>query len=1394
MRADLTLLTPAGRAVDLRVRAHAGASLGDVEDQLRAACGVASDAPLWTPHSRARASASLGAVGLRDGCQLTVGPPTHRPAPATNALRLSVVGGPDAGHTVALRTGTTTIGRAPDCDLQLADPDVSRHHLELSASGSGVRAADAGSRNGSILEGADLSTAAPVEPGQVLRIGDSLIAVGGAHDPPAPLRPAPDGSVRVLTSAVPVPAVDPVEITLPGDEVPALSQRVPWIAAVLPLITGVLFAVVMRSVQFLLFSLLSPLTMLGTALSDRLTTGRKRRRRRGEQRARAAESNAAIARRLRTETVLCRHRDPDPAAIGAIARTPTARLWERSYRPADLLRVRVGCADLPSAVTVRRGQLVQPAGTLWCVPVAVDLADGPLGITAPLPVARALARWVIAQLVTLGPPSQLHLAAFLGADPAPWRWLRWVPHLRAGLGVTPTTRQDLIKNLGELITGREAERDPSRGPRIVVVVDADSDDAAALTPLLARGAAVGVSAVWVGHPSAGVAPVCGHIVRAAGETGSRVTVVRTQAGQRTSEPITAVADQVNVGWADGLARALAPLRDGADVGDTAAGTTLLRTPGMELDAIEQRWQEADARPRTMLGTNGSGPVWVDLVRDGPHALVAGTTGSGKSELLRTLVAGLALRLPPESLSFLLVDYKGGAAFAECARLPHVTGVVTDLDPRLTMRALRSLECELRRRERLFAAVAANDIDGYRARPGGQAVARLVIVVDEFAALAADLPEFVDGLVAVAQRGRSLGVHLVLATQRPGACVSPDIKANTALRIVLRVADPAESFDLIGRPDAARIAKTSPGRALVASGDRGEDVQVSHVGGRTAGEAHRPTVELLDEWRRVVGAGDEDVPTGPTDLSRIVDSVTAAADRRPGAPVPAPWLPPLAESIPLHSLPIDPISTRVAFGVADRPDLQDQPPEALDLGPGGAVLLAGAPRSGRSTGLRAIAFAAARRLAPGDLHVYLIDCAGGALSELARLPHCVTATTATDWDVVAELICRLERSIPSRRRPAETAATDTAALAGPAGVPVQLLLIDGWDEFVAMSAERDHGRTADAAARLVAAAGSAATTVVLSGGRPALTSRAASAIALKYVLRLADRADYALAGISPRDVPVSMPPGRALRAPDGVEVQIADVDDAPVRTQPSRRQEDGISLRPLPIAVRVADMPTPAGLLRIGLTGAGEAAGVPSETTGGLLVAGPPGSGRTSALRVLLREARRLGVPTVVAAQPGSPLYRDAGAHGVPVLDPMAPLAAAHFATTKLILVDDADAFAATTVDDAACAVLGSRGAHLVVAGADTHSLSRAYRGLVPALLRSRRALLLQPSPSDGDLVAMRLPPGPAHDRIPGRGVLIGGVTSSAQGPSEAECSWVQVPQPEEPDAPGHQDQPMCGYR
>jgi S-DNA-T family DNA segregation ATPase FtsK/SpoIIIE len=257
---------------------------------------------------------------------------------------------------------------------------------------------------------------------------------------------------------------------------------------------------------------------------------------------------------------------------------------------------------------------------------------------------------------------------------------------------------------------------------------------------------------------------------------------------------------------------------GAGLPDGVRLLPMLGLARVDAASVRDRWRRTEpASAEAPLGVTERGVFTLDLVRDGPHGLVGGTTGSGKSELLRSLVAALAAHADPTQLTFVLMDYKGGAAFDECARLPHTVGLVTDLDEQLGERALRAMEAELRRRERQLRAAGADNLVEYVQRGAPEPMPRLIVVIDEFATLASELPDFLAALVGIAQRGRTLGVHLILATQRPSGAVNDNIRTNTNLRVALRVQDAADSVDVIGIRDAAELSRLLPGRAYVRLG-------------------------------------------------------------------------------------------------------------------------------------------------------------------------------------------------------------------------------------------------------------------------------------------------------------------------------------------------------------------------------------------------------------------------------------------------------------------------------------------------------------------------------------------------------------------------------------------------
>ena len=652
MQVELTV-RHAGRSAELAVRAAGPVTVAEVREDIERAAG-SSGGSWWSGGALLGPDAVVGA-DLRSGAVVDLdGPGTER---ATGGiLTLQQVGGPGAGRVVPLGRGQLIIGRDPDCDLSVADPDASRRHVRLEITGSGVTVHDLHSTNGTTIDGTPLPRSGrPARTGERIRVGDSTFCVATPNVTPATVRTGGDGDIQVLRPPrrADEPPTETIDVPIRSDSM--RPRGVQWAAALAPACVGAAIAWFAHSPQFLLFALLSPVMMVSTSMGDRLHWRRSRRRDAASHGARRDAAEAKIAAALRAETAQRHDAAPDPAAIGLIAALPATRLWERRRSDADFLHRTAGYGA-PSLSTCRReGTRVGPAADLPDVPVCINLQDGPLGVAAPAGVLDGVARSLVGQVVTLHPAADVEVVLLL-AGATDWRWCRWLPHWR---GDVPTSARELARTVAELAEDVDLRLRSSRPPadgwsgrwRVLVIDRAAAlADVPGLAALLARGRVAGITAVCLDEDPAALPSSCATIVRATGVTGSRA--VLEAAGTRRCADM--ILDSVPRGWADQLARSLAPLVDaGADASTLPESCTLLPVLGLAPDnpdadahaaarigaEISDRWAASDGSAATSIGIGADGPMRFDLTADGPHALIAGTTGAGKSELLRSLVAG-----------------------------------------------------------------------------------------------------------------------------------------------------------------------------------------------------------------------------------------------------------------------------------------------------------------------------------------------------------------------------------------------------------------------------------------------------------------------------------------------------------------------------------------------------------------------------------------------------------------------------------------------------------------------------------------------------------------------------------------------------------------------------------
>ncbi|GHH89496.1 FtsK/SpoIIIE domain-containing protein [Streptomyces capillispiralis] len=1389
---------------------------------------------LWADGMLCDPSAPATAV-LQDGMRLSVDDsigPLLRKGEPVGAYELRAAGGPASGRVTRLGIGAATVGSAPTCSFPLTDASLPPVALRITIDMKGTVTLVPEGGTGILLDDETVTSATPWPLGGVVRAGDSLLVLDRVTEPDAHLSAMSEGGLAYNRPPRLSPLRPRRRLVVPVPPTKGDRARFQFIMAFMPMLFGIGMYFLTQQIYMLLFCLMSPLMMAAQWISENREGKRKHKTSVKQYKKDLAAHEAELAALAKEEQRARRADSPDPAEILLFATGPRRRLWERRLTDPDALHLRVGSGNLPSDVELvagRGGSLYEEERpeppVLPDVPVTLPFTElGVVGVAGDRARALATARWLGVQAAVLHSPRDLSLVS-LASTPdagADWQWVHWLPHsgpdqgqdcvALVGFDSEGVTRRvnELLNELARRKASREQNTMTGRlypDPNVLLVLDGARllRRVPGVPQLLAEGPQYGILALCIDEDERLLPEECRAVVAWSPDAAHHVRI----RGYGLEAAGDVLADQVTPEWCELLARSLAPVRDvsrddaGSALPTSARLLTLLGMPDPTGADVERIWQAGGSTTAAPVGVAADGTFALDIRRDGPHALVAGTTGAGKSELLQTIIASLAVANRPDALNYVLIDYKGGSAFMDCARLPHTVGMVSDLDAHLTERALASLAAELHRREKILFDAAAKDIEDYndtrKLRPELEPMPRLVLVIDEFASLVAELPDFIAGLVDIARRGRSLGVHLILATQRPAGVVSADIRANTNLRIALRVTDASESIDVIEAPDSGAIAKSTPGRMYVRSGAQSlVGVQSARIGGRrpaTGGTGPKATLLPLP-WTAYgrplpKRAEAEDDGTMVTDLAVLVDAVRDGARRMGFGEQRSPWLPPLTEQVTLDELaaygPAPAAgATDVApipYGLIDLPAKQSRTPLALDLVHGEHTMLLGGARSGRSTALRTLAGSLAHRTSPHDVHVYAIDCGSNALLPLMRLPHVGAVVTRDEPDRVRRLIERLLAEIARRQQllameGASSAAEQRAGAAPDDRLPWMVLLLDSWEGFASTFESYNYGQLLESAQRIFREGSAVGLKVVMTADRSGLSGHVSSAFADRLVLRFADPNDYSTAGLQPREVPKNMPPGRALRITDtGVdETQIglltADpAGQAQVRALreiaegaaarhgrvPAGRRPMRVDALPSRITASEAlaldpDFAPPSPLWALVGVGGDELqpVGIDLEENGpGFVIAGPPKSGRSTLLVAATETLLRSGTPVVLVAPRRSPLRDLEGRDGVLGLlnadsreDDLEELVNKAPDDSYVVIVDDAELLYDTRLDEALESVVrkGADGGIGLIAAGSTDSLSGQYRGFAVEARKSRNGMLLTPqSPSEGELFGIRLP-------------------------------------------------------
>jgi S-DNA-T family DNA segregation ATPase FtsK/SpoIIIE len=777
---------------------------------------------------------------------------------------------------------------------------------------------------------------------------------------------------------------------------------------------------------------------------------------------------------------------PDPRALPALLIDPELRrIWERRPSGEDFGNVRIGTGthrlsvrlvapetkpveDLDPLCAGALRRFVRAHGSVPQLPVGISLRSfARIAPTGDPEIVYGMLRAMIAQLAVFHSPDDVRISVCASRDAIrSWQWIKWLPHnmhptefdAAGPVRLMAPSLPQLELMLGGDIADR-AQFSPGRSaalPLHVVIVDGGEGLAdSRLGSDGADGAVVIDLTPAVTAPGAATAPT----LRLDVTSGGTEMLSRDRTGAEVRSPI-GVPDQLSLAEADALARQLAPLRPGvggpADdplAADTTL-TSLLGIPSPLMLDVPTLWRTRPPRSRLRvpIGTDADGqPVELDIKESaqggmGPHGLIIGATGSGKSELLRTLVLGLALTHPSDVLNFVLVDFKGGATFLGLDQLAHVSAVITNLADELPLvdRMRDALHGELVRRQELLRTAgnyaSMRDYAKAAEKAGFPPVPTLFVVIDEFSELLSARPEFIDLFVMIGRLGRSLGVHLLLASQRLEEGKLRGLDTHLSYRIGLRTFSAAESRVVLGVPDAYELPP-KPGSGYLKF-DTGSMTRfkAAYVSGPAAtGPAHPPQRQ----------APPVIVPYGPGYIRPAAGEAAAPAEDRVapadslldvvvtqlaghGTAAHQIWLPPLDVPPTLDQL-LPPLSITqqhgctvdneewrgrlcAVTGIVDRPFEQRCDPLWVDLSAAaGHAAVVGAPRSGKSTMLRTLICSLALLHTPRQVQFYCLDFGGGSLSGLARLPHVGGVATRLEDTRVRRTVAEVQGLLTRRER-------------------------------------------------------------------------------------------------------------------------------------------------------------------------------------------------------------------------------------------------------------------------------------------------------------------------------------------------------------------------------------------
>jgi len=752
-----------------------------------------------------------------------------------------------------------------------------------------------------------------------------------------------------------------------------------------------------------------------------------------------------------------RYHYPAVREIADMAIGYSGRIYERSANDSDFLSFSIGYSTHPASYDISKGsqeiqlredplhsemeEIASEFSQIANLPTIIDLKQAHLGLVGEKKLVQERLQLILTQLCFFQSYHDLEvICLFDCAHREKYEWMKWFPHckLRAinvtGLVDSDNVRDQVLGNLNQVIKERKLKQDEQKKesiylPHYLFVIDQPSliINHSIMEHLQAADTKLGFSLIYTTDMLASLPENIKTVVEL-GDSESATLVMNE--GQLVKQLLR--LEQVGDIPLESVTRSLAALTHlqgiSTQIPESITFFEMYGVSHPEELSVERRWQLSSSYKSLAvpLGVRAKDDIVMLNLHEkahGPHGLVAGTTGSGKSEIVQSYILSLAVNFHPYEVGFLLIDYKGGGMANMFERLPHLLGTITNLDGGESMRAMASIKSELARRQRVFGECGVNHINQYnRLFRNGEAklpMPHLFLISDEFAELKKEQPDFMSELVSTARIGRSLGIHLILATQKPTGVVDDQIWSNSRFKLALKVQNDSDSNEVLKTPDAASI--TQPGRAYLQVGNN-EVYELFQSAWSGASYSRKQEMAGFDERVYLVnklGQGQllgEDLSNGieeesrQTQLDVLVEHVNKVFGSTRAEPVERPWYPPLEDEIPSPAIgevvdvvQFTELDSQVPLGMVDIPEQQQQNQWVYDFVKDGNLAVFGSAGFGKSVTLMTLLMTLAIKNSPELLQYYIIDLGNAALAQVRGLPHTVDYITVDDAEKLDKFV-------------------------------------------------------------------------------------------------------------------------------------------------------------------------------------------------------------------------------------------------------------------------------------------------------------------------------------------------------------------------------------------------------